>query len=258
MKAQRRSARRMAVIDLKNGLWADEILIKNFHKEMIRKEFLSLHEVTLLLLGDDALTDLAVIEREVENNDLIQTACIEGLECYLPYIFTDKSSYNYQTVLTILYRELVRNNSFRAISRNIGTSGEPDPYTTTVNKADLIKWLESIHWKPPFFFPPEETQEQTPDYMNRSNNCFSPKLHAAISAWKAVSLDPKKINNDGKPINAKSVKQNIEEWLLNNLEKFPELKKDDGTIKETVIKNEICKVVNWDGDGGASRTPSRR
>lgn len=247
----------MAVIDLKNGLWADEILIKNFHKEMIRKEFLSLHEVTLLLLGDDALTDLAVIEREVENNDLIQTACIEGLECYLPYIFTDKSSYNYQTVLTILYRELVRNNSFRAISRNIGTSGEPDPYTTTVNKADLIKWLESIHWKPPFFFPTEDKQEKVPEYMNTKNSCYSEKLHAAISAWEAVSSDPKKIN-DGKAINGKSVKKNLEEWLSKNAEKFTVLRKDDGDIKKSVIEGEIGKVANWDKFGGANKTPSRK
>lgn len=223
-------------------------------KWMCSSEY-SIHDITWIMLGEAKM--LMDIKRLfVQKLNLPGPLYLCQDEIYLGNaIFTDE----YENVRKFLLSECAKNNNIGAVIRtSIIHIGNIDPFRTTVSRQNLINWLNSYNIRPPFFFLPVKKQEAIPDYMNPEKECYSAKLHAAICAWEEVSTDPEKINKDGKAINGKSVKQNIENWLLDNIERFPILKKDDGYAKETVIKNEIGKIVNWDGDGGANKTPSRK
>ena len=118
-----------------------------------------------------------------------------------------------------------------------------NPYYTTVAVKDLRNWLKSRGFKTGFFFP--EPQQTEPDYLNELHERYSPKLAAAIEAWKAVSADPTLTAN-------KTVKQALVIWLRQHANRFG-LTKEDGNPNEQGIE-EVAKIANWDAKGGAPKT----
>ncbi len=112
-------------------------------------------------------------------------------------------------------------------------------YYTTVAVDDLRNWLRSRGFKTGFFFP--EPQQTEPDYLNELHERYSPKLAAAIEAWKAVSADPTLTAN-------KTVKQALVIWLRQHANRFG-LTKEDGNPNEQGIE-EVAKIANWDAKGG--------
>lgn len=119
---------------------------------------------------------------------------------------------------------------------------------TTVTVADLRNWLELRGLKSGFFSP---QVAETPDYLDPSHSCYAPKLAGAIRAWQAVVSDSRYQKN------GKSVKANIENWLIAHASEFKLLKKD-GELNRTAIVEQISKIVNWDDHGGAPTTPTKR
>src|SRR5215467_5846449 len=66
-------------------------------------------------------------------------------------------------------------------------NGGTDWYRTTVAVDELRSWLKVRGIKTGFFFP---TPEMGPDYLSSLAPNYSPKLAAAVEAWKAVSAAP--------------------------------------------------------------------
>jgi hypothetical protein len=94
-----------------------------------------------------------------------------------------------------------------------------------------------------FFFPEPQAD---PDYLSQFHDNYSPKLAAAIEAWKAVS-------SDDQLRRGKSVKQAVIVWLRQHANEFG-LTKEDGNPNEQGIE-EAAKIANWDTKGGAPKTP---
>jgi len=122
--------------------------------------------------------------------------------------------------------------------------GGPDWHQTTIMVEDLRVWLRDRGIKTGFFFPAPEVG---PDYLSEFNPNYSPKLAAAIGAWKAVSADTELRRG-------KSVKQALNVWLRQHANEFG-LTKEDGNPNEQGIED-VAKIANWDTKGGAPRTPS--
>jgi hypothetical protein len=115
--------------------------------------------------------------------------------------------------------------------------GEPELHETTVLVEDLRAWLQLRGIKTGFFFP--ALQQSEPDYLVALHDHYSPKLAAAIEAWKAVSAD--RALRLGK-----TVKQALVVWLRQHA--------NDGNPNEQGI-DEVAKIANWDTKGGAPKTP---
>ena len=108
---------------------------------------------------------------------------------------------------------------------------------------DLRTWLKSRGIKTGFFFP---SPEEAPDYLSVFHDHYSPKLAAAIEAWKAVSGDPDlRVGT--------TVKQALIVWLRQHANDFG-LTKEDGNPNEQGIED-VAKIANWDTKGGAPKTP---
>jgi len=107
----------------------------------------------------------------------------------------------------------------------------------------LKTWLKSRGVDSGFFFA---EGGDAPAYLNPAGNSFSPKLAAAIKAWKAVDADPSLRKG-------KTVKQALMVWLRLHASEFG-LTKEDGNPNEQGIE-EIAKIANWDPKGGAPKTP---
>jgi hypothetical protein len=114
---------------------------------------------------------------------------------------------------------------------------------STVTVEDLRVWLSSRGIETGFFFP---RHEAGPDYLSHRHPNYSPKLGAAIEAWKAVS-------GSADLRRGKSVKQALDIWLRQHANEFG-LTKDDGNPNEQGIE-EVAKIANWDPKGGAPKTP---
>src|ERR1700730_8959374 len=114
---------------------------------------------------------------------------------------------------------------------------------TTISVEDLRAWLRSRGFKTGFFFP---VPEGDPDYLSDFHPNYSPKLAAAIEAWKAVSASEELRRG-------KSVKGALAVWLRQHANEFG-LTKDDGSPNEQGI-DDVAKIANWDTRGGAPRTP---
>jgi hypothetical protein len=131
---------------------------------------------------------------------------------------------------------------------NVGESvlvetDEPDWDRTIISIDDIRSWLESRGIRQGFFFP---QADDTPDYLDKTNKNYAPKLAAAIGAWQAINADPGLIKG-------KTVKQALLKWLRKNADRFG-LTKEDGNPNEQGIE-EIAKISNWDVKGGAPKTP---
>jgi hypothetical protein len=122
--------------------------------------------------------------------------------------------------------------------------GEPDLHETTVLVEDLRTWLQLRGIKTGFFFT--ALQQSEPDYLVALHDHYSPKLAAAIEAWKAVSADSALRLG-------KTVKQALVVWLRQHANEFW-LTKEDGNPNEQGIE-EVAKIANWDTRGGAPKTP---
>jgi len=131
-----------------------------------------------------------------------------------------------------------------ADNRGIIYKADPDWNLTTVAVEDLKGWLRSRGFTTGFFFPEDDLAG--PDYLNRGDAGFSPKLAAAICAWGAV-------RGDSSATKGKTVKQALLIWLRKNADRFG-LTKEDGLPNEQGIE-EIAKISNWDMKGGAPKTP---
>jgi hypothetical protein len=123
---------------------------------------------------------------------------------------------------------------------------EPDWEKTTINKVDIQHWLSSKKRTSGFFFPYVQTPD-LPLYLDKNNECYSPKLAAAVRAWEAVSSNPNLTSG-------KTVKKALEKWLAEHVEEF-KLTNKDGTENKKGIE-EIAKVANWNTQGGAPKTPT--
>ncbi len=127
--------------------------------------------------------------------------------------------------------------------------GDPcgeQPNTTDIQKsivevASLQQWLSRRGFRTGFFFP---VTIDAPDYMDKKNPRFAPKLVASVRAWQAVS-DPGK----------KSPKQALEKWLREHAAEFG-LVDDDGNPVNNAIE-ECSKVANWSQGGGAPKMPDQ-
>jgi hypothetical protein len=116
---------------------------------------------------------------------------------------------------------------------------EPNWSITTVTRRDLTTWLSGRGIRSGFFFPDATDQ---PDYLDKNNPRYAPKLAAAVRAWQAVTH----------PV-GKSEKQALSNWLREHEAEFG-LRDDKGKPNETGIE-EVSKVANWQGSGGAPKTP---
>jgi hypothetical protein len=116
--------------------------------------------------------------------------------------------------------------------------------TTNIEKSfvevdSLKKWLSGRGVKTGFFFP---NNSNAPDYLDKKNPRYAPKLAAALNAWLTVT-DPGK----------KTPKQALEKWLREHAAEFG-LVDDDGNPINNAIE-ECSKVANWNQGGGAPKMP---
>jgi hypothetical protein len=114
---------------------------------------------------------------------------------------------------------------------------------TTIPVENLRAWLRSRGIETGFFLPEPPAGA---DYLSRVHSNYSPKLAAAIEAWKAVSADDELRHG-------KSVKQALIVWLRQHANEFG-LTKEDGNPNEQGIED-VAKIANWDLKGGAPKTP---
>lgn len=123
-------------------------------------------------------------------------------------------------------------------------SGEyyPDDDLALIEVNAIRKWLSAKGIKKHFFFFPEGIEDE---FLSEDHPRYSPKLAAAVRAWKAM---------EGGTLKGKTAKQSVTKWLRLHAESYG-LTDDDGKPMETAI-GEIAKIVNWNPKGGAPSTPS--
>ncbi|NBQ69215.1 MAG: hypothetical protein EBU46_10415 [Nitrosomonadaceae bacterium] len=117
----------------------------------------------------------------------------------------------------------------------------PDWDLTTVKRAVLVAWLEELGHRAAFFF---SGVTECPDYLDRKNPRYAPKLAAAVRAWQAVT-DP----------HGTHPKQALQNWLLEHARELG-LTRANGKPNQNAI-DEIAKVANWRPSGGAPKTPGK-
>lgn len=118
--------------------------------------------------------------------------------------------------------------------------GSTDIRASFIQRDSLVQWLAGRGVRSGFFFPGDVTD--TPDFLDRSNPRYAPKLAAAVMAWRAVT-DPGK----------KSPKQALERWLREHAADYG-LADDNGNPVAIAIE-ECSKVANWRTKGGAPKNP---
>jgi hypothetical protein len=114
---------------------------------------------------------------------------------------------------------------------------------TVLAVESLKNWLVEKNIRDPFFNTGGGIMEFS--FMDENHPQYSPKLAATVSAWIAVTDNPELLNR-------KTPKQAVEKWLRENANQFG-LTKDDGKLNESAI-TEICKIVNWNPQGGVAKT----
>ena len=118
-----------------------------------------------------------------------------------------------------------------------------DVQRTIISVDELRRFVRSRGMLCDFF----ERANQRPEFVAPGSKYFSKKLYAANRAWSAVTEEPERLIG-------KSPKQAVEKWLIEHAEELGLLRRD-GQPNQTGIE-EICKVVNWKPEGGATATPS--
>ncbi len=122
---------------------------------------------------------------------------------------------------------------------------EPDWHLTTIKVSTLKAWLQSRGYTEGFFFSDNVNE---PDYLNKDNEFYAPKLATAVRAWQAITNDISLLNN-------KTPKQALEVWLKTNAKEFDLIDEEGNHIKQAI--EDIAKVANWKPKGGATKTPTK-
>lgn len=117
---------------------------------------------------------------------------------------------------------------------------------TVLSVESLKQWLIEKDINDLFFNVGGELKEF--NFMDEDHPQYSPKMAATVSAWMAVTENPELLKG-------KTPKQAVEKWLRENAGKFG-LTKEDGKLNESAI-SEICKIVNWNPQGGVAKTPTQ-
>lgn len=89
----------------------------------------------------------------------------------------------------------------------------------------------------------KKSPKKIPDYLNPKHPCYSPKLAAAIAAWEAIAANP--------PASGTTVKGAIKKWLTKHYRALELTHK--GKVNNSAC-DEISKIVNWNPEGGSTRT----
>ena len=116
--------------------------------------------------------------------------------------------------------------------------------STQVSVENLKWWLSERGVTAGFFFPDKPVAVE---YLNRNDPNFSPKLAAAVEAWRAVKVER------AAKASGKSVKMDLLKWLNLYASDYG-LTNDVGEPNKQAIE-EVAKVANWDQKGGAPKTP---
>lgn len=129
----------------------------------------------------------------------------------------------------------------------------PTPRTAS-SKETIKECLGSLGIKSEFFTGDgisalQSRAKTSPEYLDSMHDFYASKLAAAVEAWEAVTNDPKALQG-------KTPKQALEKWLRANAQKYYLLNKDS-SINNAGIQ-QICKVANWQPEGGAAKTPSSK
>lgn len=124
--------------------------------------------------------------------------------------------------------------------------GVIDWHITELEVESIKDWLKSKNLKTDFFYDFDKEMED--DCTFPFSHFYAPKLSAAVSAWRAVTKDTKRLHG-------KTPKQAIEIWLKENASSY-DLIKEDGAINSSAIE-EISKIANWKPEGGAAKTPTQ-
>ena len=120
---------------------------------------------------------------------------------------------------------------------------------TFVAVSALKVWMSNKGIRNDFFCP---DVVGLPAYLDPAHPYYAPKLAAAVRAWQAVTSDVSLLDN------GKSVKKNLERWLIDHAIELGLVKKTDGKPNMEAIEDQISKVANWDEEGGAPKTPRRQ
>lgn len=121
--------------------------------------------------------------------------------------------------------------------------GGIDPEATTVSRDDLLAWLDSKGYRPPFFYPAQGSG--LPDYLDPGHPRYSAKLAAAVKAWLAME--------DDNLLSGKSAPDAMSDWLESRYRELGLVW--EGRINKTGI-SEAAKVANWQTGGGSPKTPT--
>jgi hypothetical protein len=130
-----------------------------------------------------------------------------------------------------------RDNDFLGV-----IEGSVDPAESRIEVESLRDWLSKRGIRSGFFFP---NATGTPDYLDKNNPRYAPKLAATVCAWLATG--------EAEATKGKSPKQALVKWLREHAAEY-KLSDDEGTPNETGIE-ECAKVANWLEKGGAPKTP---
>ena len=155
-----------------------------------------------------------------------------------------KAPKGYETVKGAIIRGIEKGRIEGQINPNpCDEWGMPCTAHSEVNIDSLRNFFKEKNWTTSKFFFPDG--DDGVSYLNPNNPKYSPKLAAAVMAWKAVSSDDRLLKN-------KSPKKALEIWIKNNSDEYG-LLKEDGTENKQAIE-EIAKIANWNIKGGATKT----
>src|SRR5690242_6543211 len=116
----------------------------------------------------------------------------------------------YDAVMTALTNAIFA----KRLPAKIGYTGEDEDriswHATTIEVDEVRKWLSWRGINSGFFFPKGSSG---PEYLSSSHQSYSPKLAAAVEAWRAVS-------GNAELRRGKSVKQALAIWLRQHANQF--------------------------------------
>lgn len=215
-------------------------------------EELSVVQAALLIVGEVPTYSEYIeswdADKRPKGYDASRTAIVQALKKHAEYMNSERTEdpeYDYEYLVSLTLRSIegmivpeyetdINGCQLSAIE------GTVDVCKSTVDVESLKKWLKNRGFKSGFFFPAGNNEE--PDYLDKSNPRYAPKLAAAVNAWLAVT-------DSGR----RSPKQALERWLRENASQF-EMVDDDGNPVGQAVED-CSKVANWNPTGGAPRTP---
>lgn len=136
----------------------------------------------------------------------------------------------------IEYQELKGHLQYRYDEEDSAVPTGIIPLNSTVDIADLKRWLRSKGVERGYFLESEEKI----GFRDPNHPRYSAKLAAAVEAWEAYDETS---DESGSP------KQRMEKWLRVNAHRFSGLIDVNGKVKETPIQD-IAKIANWNVKGG--------